>query len=95
MGLKLLTRLHSSCSHVNEHKFRHNFQDFLNPLSSCGLKIEDTVHYLLHCHHFLQYHFDLINSVKSVSDNFESFSDMLKETCFYMVAHVLIQIKIK
>ena len=51
------------------------FEDSLDPLCSYSLEIEDTVHYLLHCHHFCQYHFDLINSGKSVFDNFESFSD--------------------
>ena len=66
IGLKLFTRLHLGCSHLNEHKFRHN------------LEIEDTVRYLLHCHHFSRYHFDLINSVKSVSDNFGSFPDNIK-----------------
>ena len=78
IGLKLLTTLHLGCSHLNEHKFRHNFQDCLNPLCSCILEIEDTAHYLLHCHHFSQYRFDLVNSVKSVSDNSESFSDDVK-----------------
>ena len=58
--------------------FRHNVQDCLNPLCSCGLETEDTIHYLLHCHHFSLYRFDLINSVKSVSNNFESFSDNIK-----------------
>ena len=33
---------------------------------------KDTLHYLLHCHHFSQYRLDLMNSVKSVFDNFES-----------------------
>ena len=50
--LRLLTRLQLGLSHLNEHKFRHNFQDCLNPLCSCSLEIEDTSHYLLHCHHF-------------------------------------------
>ena len=63
---------------MNEHKFRHNFHNCLNPLCSCSLEIEDKVHYLLHCHHFSQYRFDLINSVKSISNDFESFSDNVK-----------------
>ena len=67
-----------SCSHLNEHKFRHNFQDCLNPLCSCSLEIEDTVHYLLYCHHFSHYCFDLINSIKSISNNFGSFSVNIK-----------------
>ena len=32
IGLKLPTSLHLGCSHLNEHKFRHNFQDCLNPM---------------------------------------------------------------
>ena len=42
------------------------------------MDIEDTVHYLMHCHHFYHYRFDLINSVKSVSNNFESSSDNIR-----------------
>ena len=54
-GLTFLTRLRLGLSHLNEHRFWHNFQYFLNPLCSCSLKIEDTSHYLLHCHHFLHH----------------------------------------
>ena len=35
VGIKYLTRLRLGLSHLNEHKFRHNFQDYLNPLCSC------------------------------------------------------------
>ena len=74
IGLKLLTRLHLGLSHINQHKFRHNFQDFLNPLCSCSLEIEieDTTHNLLHCQHFSNHYYDLMNSVKSIIPNFES-----------------------
>ena len=51
-GLKFLTRLCLGLSHLNAHRFRHNFQDCFNPLCSCSLETEDTSHYLLHCHHF-------------------------------------------
>ena len=50
--LTFVTRLRLGLSHLNAHRFRHNFQDCLNPLSSCSLKPEDMPHYLLHCHHF-------------------------------------------
>ena len=36
-------------SHLCEHKFKHNFQDCLNPVCSCDLDIESTPHFLLHC----------------------------------------------
>ena len=48
IGLKLLTRLPLGISHLNEHKFYHNYQDCLNPLCSCSLEIEDTTHYIVH-----------------------------------------------
>ena len=72
IGLKLLTRSRLGLSHLNEHKFRHNFHDRLNPLVSCSLEIEDTTHYLVQCQHFSNYLYDLMNSVKSIIPNFES-----------------------
>ena len=45
-------------------------------LCSCSLEIGDTSHYL---HHFNHIRIDLTNSVKSVYDNFESFSDKDKK----------------
>ena len=41
-GLKFLSRVRLGFSHLNEHRFRQNFQNFLNLLSSCSLEIEDT-----------------------------------------------------
>ena len=51
-GLKLLSRLRLNLSHLNEHKFRHNFRDQINPLCSCNLEIESTDHFLLRCQSF-------------------------------------------
>ena len=45
-GLKLLTRLRVGFSHLREHKFKHNFQDTLNPLCPSSLEAEDTYHFL-------------------------------------------------
>ena len=58
--------------------FDTNLQDCMNPLCSCSLEIEDTSHYLLHCHHFSQYRIDVMNSVKSILVNFESLSNNVK-----------------
>ena len=38
-GLKFLNRLRLGLSHLNKHKFKHNFQDCVNPLCSCSLEI--------------------------------------------------------
>ena len=52
MGLKYLTRLRLVFSHLKEHKFKHNFQDSVDSLCSCGIETESTKHFLLHCANF-------------------------------------------
>ena len=47
-GIKLLTRLRVGLSHLREHKFRHIFQDSLDPFFHCGPHIETTIHFFLH-----------------------------------------------
>ena len=48
-GIKLLTRLRVGLSHLPEHKFKHNFQESLDPFCSCGRHIETSIHFFLHC----------------------------------------------
>ena len=36
VGVKLLTRLRLQLSHLNEHKFRHGFEDTISPMCSCN-----------------------------------------------------------
>ena len=78
IGLKFLTRLRLDFSHLNEHRFRHNLQDWWNPLCSCSLETEDTKH-LLHRHHFSQHCVDLTNSVKYIFEGFDFLSDNVKK----------------
>ena len=79
-GSKLLTRLRLGFIHLNEHRFRHDFQECMNPVCSCSIEIEDTSHYLLHCHHFTLHRINLMKSVKSICNNFESMTDNNKIT---------------
>ena len=46
-AIKLLTHLRLNFSHLNEDKFRHNFQDTINPMCICGSEPETTAHFLL------------------------------------------------
>ena len=48
-GIKFITRLRLGLSYLRQHKFKHSFQDSLNPFCSCCLDIESTAHFLLHC----------------------------------------------
>ena len=49
-GAKLLSRLRLKFSHLNEHKFRHNFKEYVSPMCACRLEIESTQHFFLRCH---------------------------------------------
>ena len=68
LGTKFLTRLRLGLSHLNEHRFRHNFQDCSNPLCSCSLEVKSTAHFFLHCHHFNQLRQTLLDTVKKISN---------------------------
>ena len=68
-GIKLITRLRLGLSHLREHKFRHNFQDILNPICSCGENIETTTHYLLHCSNYLNERMTLLTNLQNVEEN--------------------------
>ena len=74
-GLKFLTRLRLGLSHLNEHRFRHNFKDCINPLCSCSLEVENTLHFFLHCHHYSTFHMGLMNKVNQTDENFSYLSD--------------------
>ena len=48
-GIKFITRLRLGLSHLRQTKFKHSFQDSLNPFCRCDLDIESTARLLLHC----------------------------------------------
>ena len=50
--MKLLARLRLQFTHLNEHKFRHGFNDTVNPMCPCRTDVETTEHFLLRCHCF-------------------------------------------
>ena len=65
-GLKSLTHQRFQLSHLNDHKFNHNFRDCINPLCLCSLSIENNIHFFLHCHHFSLQRHTLMNNIKSI-----------------------------
>ena len=66
-GIKYLTRLRLGLSHLRDHKFKHGFLDSLNPIYNCGLDIETTCHYLLHCPNFINERTLLLNDVSRIT----------------------------
>ena len=68
-GLKLLTRLRLGLSHLCYHKFRHNFQGCINPICVCGLEIETSTHFLLHCPFFQCARQPLLTNIKKIDES--------------------------
>ena len=75
LGLKLLTRLRLGLSHLSEHRFNHNFESCLNPICTCSLEVESTIHFFLICHHFNAIRITLNNSLKGIDKDIPKLSD--------------------
>ena len=69
LGLQLLTRLRMGISHLNEHKFKDNFRDFLNPLCACKLEPVTKSNYLLRCQLFQTERRTLLNDIKEIDES--------------------------
>ena len=65
-GIKLLTRLRFSLSHLREHKSKNSFEVTLNPLRSCVLNIETTSYYFLHSPLFQAKRSTLLNNINEI-----------------------------
>ena len=74
-GIYILTRLRLSFSHLRERKFKHSFQDCLNPLCNCGNEMETSTHYLLHFPTYTNERLTLLNKIKSVNCSILESSD--------------------
>ena len=83
-GVKLLTRLRLGLSHLREHKFKHGFQDSLNPICSCGNDIETSAHFLLYCLHYSNERSTFPNTIKNINRNIFDKNDLqITETLLY------------
>ena len=83
-GIKLLIRLQLGFSHLRGHKFRHCFQDTLNPLCDCGNDSEPTTHFFLHCPSFHTLRQTLLNNIRNINEQVLSHGeDHLIQTLLY------------
>ena len=88
-GLCLLTRLRLGLSHLNEHRFNHNFQNCINPLCTCSLEVESTSHFFMHCLYYNNIRATPLNELKSVDENILKLSD---NKLINLLLHVDLQI---
>ena len=83
-GLKLVTRLRLGLSHLRYHKFRHNFQDYINPICDCGLEIETTANFLLHCPLFQSARQSLLMNIKKIDESIlKKHDELITKTHLY------------
>ena len=74
LGIKLLTRLRLQFSHLNEHKFRHGFNDTIDPICACRNEIETTEHFFLRCHLYSDQRKELFKSLEKLDPCFQELS---------------------
>ena len=77
LGIKFITMSRLGLSQLNKHKFKHNFQNCLNPLCSCSLEVESTIHFFLHCHFFDKFRQILLETVGKIIKDISHLNDDL------------------
>ena len=76
-GIKYLTRIYLGLSHLREHKFKHSFQDTLNPFCSCGLDVETNTHFFLYSSLFSNQRFTLLSTVNDIDSSLRNTNDTI------------------
>ena len=87
-GICLITRIRLGLSHLREQKFKHSFQDTLNPLCSCGN--ESTEHFLLRCPEFANKRCTLLSTLGNFNCSLlQNTSKVWHEICFLEIHHLV------
>ena len=81
-GIKLFTRLRLGLSHLREHKFKHSFQDTINPFCNCGQDIESATHFFLHCPFFINKRRTLLCTIRSLDGKLLDYTDYVLTQTF-------------
>ena len=83
MDIKLVTRFRLGLSHLQEHKFKHSFQDTLNYLYNCGLDIESSTHFLLQCSSY-------INERRTLMSNLNRINPQISQSSLQVLINTLL-----
>ena len=78
-----MTRLRLGLGHLSEHKFNHNFQNCINPLCSCGMDIESTSHFFLHCPLYDDKRITLLSTLNKIDCKLIETNESLIETLLF------------
>ena len=69
-----MNRLRLYFSLLNEHKLRHNFRATIDPVCSCGLEPETTLHYLLRCNFYFDLEIDPLKDICALNATLKNLS---------------------
>ena len=83
-GIALLTQLRVGLSKLNSHKFNHNFRDTVNPMCLVDDRIENTEHFLLHCHAYDVQRCGLLGAINEILQ-LNSISNPSNQTLVHIV----------
>ena len=76
-------------SHLRDHKFKHSFQDTVNPICTCSLEAEAANRFILHCsYHENECHI-LLASICSIKSSILNQNDNNIVKHFFMVITLL------
>ena len=83
-GIKLITRLRVGLSHLHERKFRHNFQESLDPFCDCGRHIETTIHFFVHYSNYSNQRKTLFEKISNIKRSLLNQNDsIIAETLLF------------
>ena len=67
IATKLSSRLRLGLSHLGEHKFKHSFQDSLDPFCNCRKgEVKTSSRYQLHCSNYSEERLVLLKTTKNI-----------------------------
>ena len=65
IGIKLLTKIRVDFSDLRDHRYNHNF-NCPNPICSCGIEDETSLHYFLCCPHYIAERSILLSNLSQI-----------------------------
>ena len=93
-GIKFITRLRLCLSHLREHKFKHSFQDTMNPLCNCGQGIESSTNFFIHCPFFVNERRTLLSTIRSFDRKLLDCTDYDLTQRYFLTTHPKLQVTI-
>ena len=89
LGVTYLARLRIRFSHLKEHKFKHKFQDSIDPMCSCSSGIETTIHFFLHCANFNIQRQTLFDKIATIDANILTNNEIVLLILSYLVNQIV------